>query len=129
MPTVVEFVYVLRGLSRLVQFDIGGLGYFDRSIEGFWRSFRVALLIAPLYNVHSEMGMLFGIKAFAVAILGGITSAPGIMAAGIIYGVGEALVTALFGSTYTQIVMFAIVIGALAAMPNGLFGRAPVKKV
>jgi len=47
MPIFVEFVYVLRGLSRLVQFDIGGLGYFDRSIEGFWRSFRVALLIAP----------------------------------------------------------------------------------
>ena len=47
MPIFVEFVYVLRGLRRLVQFDIGGLGYFDRSIEGFWRSFRVALLIAP----------------------------------------------------------------------------------
>jgi hypothetical protein len=51
MPTVVEFLYVLRGLSRLVQFDIGGLGYFDRSIEGFWRSFRVALLIAPFYAI------------------------------------------------------------------------------
>ncbi len=87
------------------------------------------LLIAPLYNVHSDMGTLFGIKAFAVAILGGITSAPGIMAAGLIYGIGEALVTALFGSTYTQIVMFAVVIAALASMPNGLFGRAPVKKV
>lgn len=87
------------------------------------------LLIAPLYNVHSEMGMLFGIKAFAVAILGGITSAPGVMAAGLIYGVGEALVTALFGSTHTQIVMFATVIAALALMPNGLLGRAPVKKV
>lgn len=87
------------------------------------------LLIAPLYNVHSDMGTLFGIKAFAVAILGGITSAPGVMAAGLIYGIGEALVTALFGSTYTQIVMFAVVIAALASMPNGLFGRAPVKKV
>ena len=72
------------------------------------------LLIAPLYNVHSDMGTLFGIKAFAVAILGGISSAPGVMAAGLIYGVGEALVTALFGSTYTQIVMFATVIAALA---------------
>ena len=51
MPTIVEFVYVLRGLGRLVQFDAGGLGYFDRSIEGFWRSFRVALLIAPLYAI------------------------------------------------------------------------------
>ena len=35
------------------------------------------LLIAPLFSVHSDMGTLFGIKAFAVAILGGITSAPG----------------------------------------------------
>ncbi len=87
------------------------------------------LLIAPLYNVNSDMGTLFGIKAFAVAILGGISSAPGVMAAGLIYGVGEALVTALFGSTHTQIVMFGTVIAALAAMPNGLFGRAPVKKV
>lgn len=51
MPTIVEFVYVLRGLRRLIQFDVGGLGYFDRSIEGFWRSFRVALLIAPLYSI------------------------------------------------------------------------------
>jgi hypothetical protein len=51
MPTIVEFVYVLRGLRRLIQFDADGLSYFDRSIEGFWRSFRVALLIAPLYAV------------------------------------------------------------------------------
>jgi branched-chain amino acid transport system permease protein len=87
------------------------------------------LLIAPLFSVHSEMGMLFGIKAFAVAILGGITSAAGVMIAGLIYGVGEALVIAMFGSTYTQIVMFTIVIAALALMPDGLFGRAPVKKV
>ena len=87
------------------------------------------MLIAPLFSVHSDMGTLFGIKAFAVAILGGITSAPGVMAAGLLYGVGEALVTALLGSTYTQIVMFGTVIVALAMLPNGLFGRAPVKKV
>ena len=40
------------------------------------------LLIAPLFNVHSDMGTLFGIKAFAVAILGGISSAWGVMLAG-----------------------------------------------
>jgi branched-chain amino acid transport system permease protein len=87
------------------------------------------LLIAPLFSVHSDMGTLFGIKAFAVAILGGITSASGVMVAGILYGVAEALVTALFGSTYTQIVMFTLIIAALALLPNGLFGRAPVRKV
>src|SRR5262245_27032714 len=87
------------------------------------------LLIAPLYSVHSDMGTLFGIKAFAVAILGGITSASGVMLAGLVYGLIEALVTAVFGSVYTQIVVFTVVILALAVMPNGLLGRAAVNKV
>ena len=87
------------------------------------------LLIAPLFSVHSDMGTLFGIKAFAVAILGGITSASGVMLAGIAYGLIEALVTAFLGSVYTQIVVFSVVILALAFMPNGLLGRAAVNKV
>jgi branched-chain amino acid transport system permease protein len=87
------------------------------------------ILIAPLFSVHSEMGTLFGLKAFAVAILGGITSAWGVMLAGLAYGLIEALVTAFFGSSYTQIVAFSLVIVALALMPNGLFGRAAVNKV
>lgn len=87
------------------------------------------LLIAPLFNVNSDMGTLFGIKAFAVAILGGITSAWGVMLAGLIYGLVESLVTAFAGSVYTQIVTFSVVILALAAMPNGFFGRAAVNKV
>jgi branched-chain amino acid transport system permease protein len=87
------------------------------------------MLIAPLFSVHSDMGTLFGIKAFAVAILGGISSAWGVMLAGLLYGLIEALVTAFAGSTYTQIIAFTVVILALAAMPNGLFGRAAAKKV
>jgi branched-chain amino acid transport system permease protein len=75
------------------------------------------------------MGTLFGLKAFAVAILGGITSAWGVMLAGLLFGVIEALVTALLGSSYTQIVTFTLVIAALALRPDGLFGRAGVKKV
>ncbi|WP_425260607.1 branched-chain amino acid ABC transporter permease [Rubrivivax sp. RP6-9] len=87
------------------------------------------VLIAPLFNVHSDMGTLFGLKAFAVAILGGITSAWGVMLAGLLFGVVEALITATLGSGYTQILTFALVIAALAWRPNGLFGRAEVKKV
>ena len=87
------------------------------------------LLIAPLFSVHSDMGTLFGIKAFAVAILGGITSASGVMLAGLAYGLIEAMVTAYLGSVYTQIVVFSVVILALAFMPNGLLGRAAVNKV
>jgi len=87
------------------------------------------IMIAPLANVHSDMGTLFGLKAFAVAILGGITSAWGVMLAGLLFGVAEALITAFLGSAYTQILSFTLVIVALALMPNGLFGRAEVKKV
>jgi branched-chain amino acid transport system permease protein len=87
------------------------------------------ILIAPLFNVHSDMGTLFGLKAFAVAILGGITSAWGVMLAGLLFGVVESMITALLGSAYTQILSFTLVIAALALMPNGLFGRAEVKKV
>jgi branched-chain amino acid transport system permease protein len=87
------------------------------------------VLIAPLFNVNADMGTLFGIKAFAVAILGGITSAWGVMLAGLLFGVAEALITATIGSGYTQIITFALVIEVLALRPNGLFGRAEVRKV
>ncbi|ALM85627.1 branched-chain amino acid ABC transporter permease [Bordetella sp. N] len=87
------------------------------------------ILIAPLFNVNADMGTLFGLKAFAVAILGGISSAWGVMFAGLIFGVAEALVTVTLGSGYTQIITFLLVIVVLAMRPNGLFGRAEVKKV
>ena len=87
------------------------------------------VLIAPLFNVAADMGTLFGLKAFAVAILGGITSAWGVMIAGLLFGVVEAMITSTLGSGYTQIITFALVIVALAWRPNGLFGRAEVKKV
>ena len=87
------------------------------------------VLIAPLFNVNADMGTLFGLKAFAVAILGGITSAWGVMIAGLLFGLAEALITATLGSSYTQLITFALVIAALAWRPNGLFGRAEVKKV
>jgi len=87
------------------------------------------LLIAPLYNVSSGMGVLFGIKAFAAAMLGGITSAWGVMLAGLLYGLIEAFTTSFLGSTYTQIVSFSMVIVVLVVMPNGLLGSAALKKV
>ncbi len=87
------------------------------------------VLIAPLFNVNADMGTLFGLKAFAVAILGGIGSAWGVMVAGLLFGILEALITSTLGSGYTQILSFSLVIVVLALKPNGLFGRAEVKKV
>ncbi|SRR5579883_1576283 len=80
------------------------------------------IMIAPLYNVAYDMGTLFGIKAFAVAILGGLTNPGGVVIAGFAYGLVEACATAWLGSGSTQIVTFTAVIAALALMPSGLFG-------
>ncbi|MEO7852783.1 MAG: branched-chain amino acid ABC transporter permease [Rubrivivax sp.] len=87
------------------------------------------ILIAPLFAVSAEMGTLFGIKAFAVAILGGLGSARGVVLAGFVFGVVEALITSSLGSAYTNILTFSLVIVALAIKPNGLLGMAAVKKV
>ena len=87
------------------------------------------VLIAPLLNVSAGMGLVFGIKAFAAAILGGLTSAWGCVIAGLMYGLIESLTTALLGSTYTQIVAFGSIILVLVIVPNGLFGRASISKV
>ncbi|MCB4796987.1 branched-chain amino acid ABC transporter permease [Pseudomonas sp. NP21570] len=87
------------------------------------------LLIAPLFNVSAEMGTLFGLKAFAVAILGGISSAGGVFAAGLLFGLAEAIITLYFGSAFTQMFTFGMVILALAIRPNGLFGSKLLVKV
>ena len=87
------------------------------------------LLIEPLFSVSAELGTLFGIKAFAVAILGGIGSATGVILAGLLYGLVEAGITATLGSTYTQLVVFSVIILALTLRPDGLLGRAAVNKV
>ena len=79
------------------------------------------VLVAPLFNVAYDMGTLFGIKAFAVAILGGLTRPWGVVAAGLLYGLVEAGATTLLGSGSTQIVTFSLVIAALALAPEGLF--------
>ncbi|UOM33894.1 branched-chain amino acid ABC transporter permease [Acuticoccus sp. I52.16.1] len=114
--------------ARLMGINVAMVVSGAYALSGFFAGV-AGILIAPLFTVSSTMGTLFGIKAFAVAILGGITNPWGVMLAGLIYGLAEALITALFGSTYTQITTFALVVVALAARPDGLFGRAEVKKV
>ncbi len=87
------------------------------------------VLVAPLFNVAYDMGTLFGIKAFAVAILGGLTSPWGVVIAGLTFGLVEAFATTWLGSGSTQIVTFAAVIAALAFAPAGLFGSRVLGRV
>jgi len=87
------------------------------------------LLIAPKINVSAGMGTLFGLKAFAAAIIGGLLSAPGCMVAGLLYGLLEALIAVYLPSAYREILGFTFLILVLIIKPNGIFGRKGVHKV
>jgi hypothetical protein len=46
-----EVVYGLYGAYRLCRFDPQGVGFLNDTIEGFWRSFFSAVLVAPIHFV------------------------------------------------------------------------------
>ena len=87
------------------------------------------MLVAPKLNVSAGMGTLFGLKAFAAAIIGGMASAPGCLIAGLGYGLIEAMIAAKLPSAYREIVGFSVLIAVLVIRPSRLFGRAAVNKV
>jgi branched-chain amino acid transport system permease protein len=87
------------------------------------------ILLAPIINVAPTMGTIIGLKAFAVAIIGGLTSAPGIVVAGLGYGLVESFVAGYVSTGAREIVGFALVIGVLVVRPWGLLGDRPARRV
>ena len=79
--------------------------------------------------VSPSMGAMLGLKAFIAAVLGGIGSIPGAMVGGFAIGLCEILVTAVGLSTWSDGVVFAILIVVLLARPTGLMGRSVAEKV
>jgi len=55
-----EVAYGLFGAYRLAHLDPTGLQYFNATVEGFWRSFLAALIVAPGYIIliGLELGQL-----------------------------------------------------------------------
>ena len=87
------------------------------------------ILLAPILNVAATMGSIIGLKAFAVAIIGGLTSAPGIVVAGVGYGLVESFVAGYLSTGAREIVGFALVILVLIVRPWGLLGTRPPRRV
>src|ERR1700693_2142639 len=50
-PAWAEAMVALTGTLRLARGDRGGLACFNATEEGFWRSFRAAMLCYPLYLI------------------------------------------------------------------------------
>ena len=87
------------------------------------------VLIAPLTLTGSTMGAVLGLKAFAVAIIGGLTSGMGIILGGIILGIAEKLTGFYVSTGYSDVPGLVLLLIVLAVRPAGLFGKTAIKKV
>jgi branched-chain amino acid transport system permease protein len=99
-------------LMRTLTFAAGGL------MGGL-----AGVLVAPLINIHYEMGLLLTLKGFAAAILGGLTSPLGAVFGGVILGLVESLAIVAVSSGYKDVIAMAILILIMIVMPQGLLGR------
>jgi branched-chain amino acid transport system permease protein len=79
--------------------------------------------------VTPTVGFIAGLKAFTAAVVGGIGSIPGAMLGGLLIGVAESMITGYISSTYTNLLVFALLIVVMLMRPSGLLGRAQLQKV
>lgn len=79
--------------------------------------------------INPYLGAMLGIKAFIAAVLGGIGSIQGAMIGGLIIGVAEAFTVSYISSTFSDAVVFGILIFILLVKPAGLFGQNVREKV
>jgi branched-chain amino acid transport system permease protein len=81
------------------------------------------ILVGPLVTVHPHMGLIFTIKALAVASLGGFANPIGILVGGILFGVAEALAN-YWDSKYGDLYPLLFVMAMLVLKPSGIFGES-----
>jgi branched-chain amino acid transport system permease protein len=80
-------------------------------------------------KIDPLMGIMYGLKAFVAAVLGGIGSVPGAVLGGLLIGVSETMVVGYLSSTYREAIAFGILILVLILRPQGLMGRVHKEKV
>ncbi len=83
-----------------------------------------------LFNqISAYMGFLYGLKAFTAAVVGGIGSISGAVVGGLLIGLAESYITGYVSSTYTNLIVFGILIVVMLLRPSGLLGRVQLQKV
>ncbi len=77
----------------------------------------------------ATIGFIAGLKGFTAAVIGGIGSIPGAMAGGLILGFAEAFTQGYISTRWSDLFVFVILIAFMLLRPQGLFGKADIKKV
>ncbi len=76
-----------------------------------------------------SIGFIAGLKGFTAAVIGGIGSIQGAMAGGLILGFAESYTQGYISTKWSDLVVFSILIAFMIFRPQGLLGRAEIRKV
>jgi branched-chain amino acid transport system permease protein len=91
----------------------------------------IAGVMVAMYDdvLGFDAGYRVGLKAFTAAILGGIGNIPGAVLGALILGVTEALTTYQYGSEWSDVTTFVVLMLVLLLRPRGLLGERVADKV
>ena len=117
-----------RDAAKLMGINTGLVITFSYALSSMSAAF-AGVLIAPLTLTGATMGSVLGLKAFAVAIIGGLTSGMGIIVGGIILGIAETTTGFYISTGYKDVPGLVLLLFVLAVKPAGLFGKSAIKKV
>ncbi|MDZ5459606.1 branched-chain amino acid ABC transporter permease [Azohydromonas lata] len=117
-----------RDAARLMGINTGMVITFSYALSSLTAAF-AGVLIAPLTLTGATMGAVLGLKAFAVAIIGGLTSGLGIVVGGLILGIAETTTGFYLSTGYKDVPGLVLLLIVLAVKPQGLFGKTAIKKV
>ena len=81
-----------------------------------------AVLIVPIQQAHYLMGGEPLLLAFIVVIIGGLGSLKGTVAAAILIGMSDGIISVFFSPNLAKILATLLVVVVLLIRPNGLFG-------
>lgn len=81
------------------------------------------MLLIVIQSVEPSIGREFIGRAFAICVLGGMTSLPGTLIAAMILGIAETMTSTFFGPSWSPAVAFGLLLLTLAFRPAGILGR------
>jgi branched-chain amino acid transport system permease protein len=81
-------------------------------------------MLVPFYLINPYIGYEFMLKAFVIAIIGGLGSLPGAVLAGLLIGVVEAIGSFYLTASYATALVFGLLMLVLFLRPSGLMGTA-----
>lgn len=81
-------------------------------------------LIGPIQYIYPYMGAEYLVKGFVITVMGGLGSVPGALAASLLLGLVESIVSVYISPHFASAVFFLSMITVLLIKPSGIWGQS-----